>query len=98
LNRVFDDIGFVYPDYRYPLRGQEKKRKIVASVNTAEPKGKKVKVLTHRSCYIELVIIPEFGKGTSSAAEARQTTPIVQSTEEPTVVPKVWGTDIPRVH
>jgi hypothetical protein len=23
LNRVFDAIGFVYPDYRYPLRGQE---------------------------------------------------------------------------
>jgi hypothetical protein len=22
LNRVFDAIGFVYPDYRYPLRGQ----------------------------------------------------------------------------
>jgi hypothetical protein len=21
LNRVFDAIGFVYPDYRYPLRG-----------------------------------------------------------------------------
>jgi hypothetical protein len=25
LNRVFDTIGFVYPDYRYPLRGQGKK-------------------------------------------------------------------------
>jgi hypothetical protein len=22
LNRVFDVIGFIYPDYRYPLRGQ----------------------------------------------------------------------------
>jgi hypothetical protein len=21
LNRVFDAIGFVYPDYRYPIRG-----------------------------------------------------------------------------
>jgi hypothetical protein len=28
LNRVFDAIGFVYPDYHYPLRGQEKKRKL----------------------------------------------------------------------
>jgi hypothetical protein len=27
LNRVFDAIGFVYPDYRYPLRGQGKKEK-----------------------------------------------------------------------
>jgi hypothetical protein len=25
LNRVFDVIGFVYPDYRYPLRGQKRK-------------------------------------------------------------------------
>jgi hypothetical protein len=24
LNRVFDAIGFVYPDYHYPLRGQGK--------------------------------------------------------------------------
>jgi hypothetical protein len=31
LNRVFDAIGFVYPDYHYPLRKQGKKRKIVAS-------------------------------------------------------------------
>jgi hypothetical protein len=44
LNRVFDAIGFVYPDYRYPLRGQEKKRKFAASVNLTEPKSKKVKV------------------------------------------------------
>jgi hypothetical protein len=22
LNRVFDAFGFIYPDYRYPLRGQ----------------------------------------------------------------------------
>jgi hypothetical protein len=53
LNRVFDAIGFVYPDYGYPLRGQEKKRKFAASVTPAEPKSKKVKVLTHRSHYIE---------------------------------------------
>jgi hypothetical protein len=25
LNRVFDAIGFMYPDYRYPLRGQKRK-------------------------------------------------------------------------
>jgi hypothetical protein len=25
LNRVFDAIGFVYPDYRYPLRGRKRK-------------------------------------------------------------------------
>jgi hypothetical protein len=31
LNRVFDAIGFVYPDYRYPVRGQGKKRKAATS-------------------------------------------------------------------
>jgi hypothetical protein len=89
LNRVFHAIGFVYPDYRYSLRGQGTKRKIVASVIIAEPKGKKVKVLTHRSRYIEPAVIPKFGKGTSSAAKAKETVPIVKSAEEPTVVPKV---------
>jgi hypothetical protein len=48
LNRMFDAIGFVYPDYRYPLRKQGKKRKTAASATTAVPKGKKIKVLTHR--------------------------------------------------
>jgi hypothetical protein len=89
LNRVFDAIGFVYPDYHYPLRGQGKKRKTATSATTAVPKGKEVKVLTHRPRYIEPAVVPEFGKGTSSAAEARQTAPIVQSAEEPIVVPKV---------
>jgi hypothetical protein len=89
LNRVFDAIGFVYPDYHYPLRGQGKKRKTTALATTAEPKGKKVKVLTHLPRYIEPTVVPEFGKGTSSAAKARQTAPIVQSAEEPTIVPKV---------
>jgi hypothetical protein len=70
LNRVFDAISFVYPDYCYPLRGQGVKRKIAtsgkvaASAITAEPKGKKMNVLTHRPRYIEPTMIPEFGKGT----------------------------------
>jgi hypothetical protein len=33
--------------------------------------------------------VPEFGTGSSSAAEATETTPIAQSTEEATVMPKV---------
>jgi hypothetical protein len=41
LNRVFDVIDFVYHDYRYPLRGQGKKRKTAASATTVVPKGKK---------------------------------------------------------
>jgi hypothetical protein len=55
VNRVFDAIGFVYPDYRYPLWGQGKKRKTAASATPVELvlKGKKVKVLTHWPRYIE---------------------------------------------
>jgi hypothetical protein len=95
LNRVFDAIGFVYPDYCYPLRGQGIKRKIAASRKvaasaiTAEPKGKKMKVLTHRSRYIEPAVISEFGEGISSAPKAKEIVPIMQSTEEATVMPKV---------
>jgi hypothetical protein len=87
---VFDAIGFVYPDYHYLLRGQEKKRKTVASAIAAESKGKKMKVLTHRPRYIEPAVVPKFGAGTSSAAETKQAAPIAQSAEEPTVAePKV---------
>jgi hypothetical protein len=90
LNRVFDAIGFVYPDYRYPLRGQGKKRKTAASAAPVEPvpKGKKMKVLTHRPRYIESVVVPEFGEGASSAAETRVTAS-ARSTKEPVVMPKV---------
>jgi hypothetical protein len=88
LNMVFDVIGFIYPDYRFPLRGQGKKRKAVASATTVVPKSKKVKVLTHRPRYIEPAVVPEFVEGASSNAEARQAASITQSVEEPTVMPK----------
>jgi hypothetical protein len=48
-----------------------------------------MKVLTHRPRYIEPAIVPEFGEGASSTAEARQAAPIMQSVEEPTIVLKV---------
>jgi hypothetical protein len=72
LNRVFDVIGFMYPDYRYPPRGQEKKRKVVVSNIQIDPapKSKKMKVLTHRPRYIEPAVVPDFGAGSSSAVEA----------------------------
>jgi hypothetical protein len=89
LNRVFDAIGFIYPDYCYPSRRQGKKRKTAASTITVVPKGKKIKVLTHRPRYIETTVVPEFGEGTSSATEAEQASPAVRSAEGSTVVPKV---------
>jgi hypothetical protein len=88
LNRVFDAIGFIYHDYHYPLRGQKKKRKTTASAIAVESKGKKMKVLTHRPRYIEPAVVPKFGEGASSTAEARRAASISQSIEEPTVMPK----------
>jgi hypothetical protein len=88
LNRVFDAIGFVSSDYSYPLR-KGKKRKADALAATAVPKGKKMKVLTHRPQYIETAVVPEFGEGTSSTAEAEQAAPAARSAEGCTVVSKV---------
>jgi hypothetical protein len=82
LNRVFDAIGFVYPDYRYPTRGQKRKNtsstKEAASSAPSEPapERKRVKVLTHRPRYIEPAIVPEFAGETSSATEAKEPTPL----------------------
>jgi hypothetical protein len=91
INRVFDAIGFVYPDYHYPVRGQGKKRKATALATPAEPvpkaAGKKMKVLTHRPRYIEPVMVPEFGGKSSSAAESRESAPM-QKAEEPATMPK----------
>jgi hypothetical protein len=82
LNRVFDAIGFVYPDYRYPTRGQKRKNTVsakeVASAAPSEPtpKRKRVKVLTHRPRYIEPATVPEFVGETTSATEAKEPTPL----------------------
>jgi hypothetical protein len=78
LNRVFDAIGFMYPDCRYPLRGQKRKSatsgKNDASAAPSEPapKRKKVKVLTHRPLFNEPTTVPEFVGETYSATEAKE--------------------------
>jgi hypothetical protein len=48
-----------------------------------------VKVLTHRSRYIEPAVVPEFGEGTALAAEAKQVASIVQNVEKTIAAPKV---------
>jgi hypothetical protein len=96
LNRVFDAIGFVYPDSCYPLRGWGKKRKNAASTKTAAsatpdepaPKSKKLKVLTHRPRYIEPAVVPKFGREASSVAEPKEPAPPTQKIEEPAAMPK----------
>jgi hypothetical protein len=69
LNRVFDVISFVYPDYSYPSRKQGKKRKTTTSAISDAPKGKQIKVLTHRPRYIETARVSKLIEGTSSTAE-----------------------------
>jgi hypothetical protein len=91
LNKVFDAVGFMYPDYRYPSRGQKRKSvtsgKDDASAAPSEPapKRKKVKVLTHRPRFIEPAIVPEFGGETSSATEAKEPA-ATQKTKEPKAI------------
>jgi hypothetical protein len=53
------------------------------------PKGKKMKVLTHRPRYIETAVVPEFGEGASSAVEAKQVAPAEAEAEGSTALPKV---------
>jgi hypothetical protein len=83
----------MYPDYRYPPRGQKRKgvtsRKVAASAAPSEPapKRKKLKVLTHRPRYIEPAIVPEFGGETSSAAIPKELIPS-QKAKEPATLPK----------
>jgi hypothetical protein len=48
LNRVFDAIGFIYPDYCFPAQKRGLKRKSALKAYSTAPKQKKVKVLTHR--------------------------------------------------
>jgi hypothetical protein len=76
LNRVFDVIGFVYPDYCYPSRKQGKKRRIVASATSNAPKSKKVKVLTRRPRRIETVEVPKLIEGSASISEPSSSVPV----------------------
>jgi hypothetical protein len=93
LNRVFDAIGFMYPDYRYPSKGQKRKSATSgigdASAGPSEPapNRKKVKVLTHRLRFIEPATVPEFGGETSSATEAKEPA-VTQKTKKPAAMSK----------
>jgi hypothetical protein len=88
LNRVFDAIGFVYPDYCYPIQMQKRKNTTSAkeeatiAFDEPEPKRKKIKFLTHRPRYIELASVPEFTGEIPSATEA-------EKPSEPTLLPEV---------
>jgi hypothetical protein len=101
LNRVFDAIGFVYPDYHYPARGQKRKNAASAQETASAvpsepaPKRQRVKVLTHRPRYIEPATVPEFAGETSSATEIKGPTS-VPKIEEKTEAPLAKKTEKPR--
>jgi hypothetical protein len=108
LNRVFDVIGFVYPDYCYPSRKSGKKRRVDASVISNTPKPKKVKVLTHRPKRDETAEEPRPAER-SSALESSHPAPAeakMEPAEEPK--PKIaaeqlkvsslfQGTEVPKI-
>jgi hypothetical protein len=76
LNRVFDVIGFVYPDYCFPARKQGTKKRIASMTPSTAPKPKIMKVVTHRlkSYFLERAAILPAAGGLK--------TEIVESTED----------------
>jgi hypothetical protein len=72
LNRVFDGIGFVYPDYRFPARKRGLKRKSAPGASSVAPKQKRVKVLTHqpKSYFLERAAqLPDTGTSETETAK-----------------------------
>jgi hypothetical protein len=105
LNRVFDVIGFVYPDYCYPSRKQGKRRKSVASAIASTPKLKKIKVLTHRPKRAEMAEVPKPAKGSSASrsdclalAEAKGKLAEVTKPKVITEEQKTETTEVPKHH
>jgi hypothetical protein len=108
LNRVFDVIGFVYPDYCYPLQKQGKKRKTIASAISDTPKPRKVKVFTHRPKHVETAKEPRPIEGSSisepihsSPAETRtksaEEPELKRAAEPPKASSPLQETELPRV-
>jgi ribosomal protein L17 len=88
LNRVFDVIGFVYPDYCYPLWKQGKKRKTTTSMTSSVSGSKKVKVLTHPPRRIETADLPKLIERAAHVAEPSRSVP-AEARTEPTEEPKL---------
>jgi hypothetical protein len=75
LNRVFNVIGFVYPDYCFPARKQGTKKRIASTTPSTAPKPKRMKVVTHRpkSYFFErAAILPAAGISQSEAVESAE--------------------------
>jgi hypothetical protein len=88
LNRVFDVIGFVYPDYCYPSWKQGKKRKAATLTTSSASRSKKVKVLTRRPRRIETAVVPKLIEGATPISQPSRFVPVkarTNVTEEPKV-------------
>jgi hypothetical protein len=84
LNRVFDVIGFVYPDYSFPVLGKGKKRKSALKSPSAALKKKKAKILAKRSkSYFEdrTTVLPAL------ATSSKEVTIEIVTTDEPKLEP-----------
>jgi hypothetical protein len=66
-----------------------------AAPSEPAPKRKRVKVLTHRPCYIEPATVPEFVGETSLATETKESTPLPKI-EELAEVPATEKIEEPR--
>jgi hypothetical protein len=55
LNKVFDAIGLIYPDYCFPVRGKCQKKEKCFKISFGCSKAKRVKFFANRpkSCYAE---------------------------------------------
>jgi hypothetical protein len=65
LNKVFDAIGFIYPDYYFPPRNRGSKRKSAPKTSSVVPRPKKAKILTHRPKVILFLVAVAVGRGIS---------------------------------
>jgi hypothetical protein len=108
LNRVFDVIGFVYPDYCYLVQRQGRKRKTATSATSSMPKSKKIMVLTHRPRHIETTEVPKLIEGSCCASEPRHPDPVEsrakpaeeleskKSTEQPKALSPLQRMELPK--
>jgi hypothetical protein len=75
LNRVFDVIGFIYPNCCYPAQKRGRKRKAAASTSTGVSKSNKIKVLTRKPKCIEMADVPKLIERVETTPLARETVP-----------------------
>jgi hypothetical protein len=79
LNRVFDVIGFIYPDYYFPTRRQGGKRKVATSTSSGAPKPKRAKVLTRRLKPIGTTEVPRLIDSAKSIPSSTESAPAMST-------------------